>query len=99
LENKAGQETVIMFEDNNIPAPYLYYATGSVKLLSGLSKVPAASLQDIVDLKGINKIYQFEYLVDITDPNRFLQKKIESEFKKIETLNFSGVGFVYVYER
>ena len=99
LENRAGQETVIMFEDNNIPAPYLYYTTGSVKLLPGLSKVPAASLQDTVDLKGINKIYQFEYLVDITDPNRFLQKKIESEFKKIETLNFNGVGFVYVYER
>lgn len=100
IENVADEKSFVIFEDNNVPAPYQYYSTNKVKLMPGLLKVPAKSLHDIVDLKGINKIYLFEYLVDVTDTDRFLQKKIlEDGFREIKIYDFNGVGFVHNLNR
>lgn len=99
IESMADQDSVIVFTDNNIPAAYHYYSRSLATASAGLWRVPASFKQDIIDYTNKSKIYLFEYLVEINDPQRFLQKSLEKEgFKKIDTYNFNGVGFVYIYE-
>ena len=44
-------------------------------------------------------ILLFEYLIDITDPDRLLIRELEkSEFKKTRTFDFRGVGFIHEYK-
>ncbi len=98
VERKAGSNGVILFEDNNIPAPFTYYSKNTAQVIAAFSKVPAATQSDIKDLSGIRRIFLFEYLIDINDSKRLLQKSLESSgFKKVDTYNFNGVGFVHLY--
>lgn len=103
LENVSKDRAIILFEDNHVKFPYLYYQKGEVPAFGGLKNVQARSLEDVGNieefLNGRNQIYLFEYLVEITDPNRFLEKKIASlGFKKSDVYNFHGVGLVTLYE-
>lgn len=85
VEQKASMGGIILFEDNNLPAPFLYYSQNKVLAQAGLKNLN-------LDKKDI---YLFEYLVDINDPKRLLEKQIKnSGFQEIEILNFDGVGFV-----
>lgn len=102
VEQKAGDGGVILLESDNSFAPVDYYDEIKTQHLRGLFKVPAKSEDDIVNLNALadskKDIYLFEYLVDVNDPGRFLQKKIaEFGYQDVETLNFNGVGLVYVY--
>lgn len=100
VERRAGSNGVILFEDNNIPAPFSYYSKNTALVITAFSKVPAGAQSDIKDLKGLSRIFLFEYLIDINDPKRLLQKSLESSgFKKVDTYNFNGVGFVHLYSR
>lgn len=104
VEQLVGYDGVVIFENNNLPAPYIYYNKGTKNAIAGLKKVPVNNINEVVDLEAhtLNKrnVYVFEYLVEINDPNRLLEKKLESlNFKKTQTLNFSGVGFVNLYTR
>ncbi|MDO8619127.1 MAG: glycosyltransferase family 39 protein [Candidatus Daviesbacteria bacterium] len=100
VEKKVSGDEVILFEDNNIPPPFVYYSKNTAQVLPALLKVPAMSVSDIKNLSQINRVFVFEYLVDINDPQKLLQKSLQdSGFKKLDTYNFNGVGFVYVYER
>ncbi len=71
----------------------------------GLKNFPAKSETDLADNLGsllvqFNRIDYMEYLVDVADPNRLVQKKIESlGFKKINTKDFTGIGFLYEYQK
>ena len=65
---------------------------------------PAKSETDLADLDeilhGKSQVYLVDYLVEISDPQRLVAKKLESlGFIKTETKNFNGVGFVYGYSR
>lgn len=85
VEQKAQDGGIILFEDNNLPAPFIYYSQNLVPAYAGLGKL---------NLRG-EDIYLFEYLVDINDPSRLLEKQIKNKsFKETEILNFTGVGFV-----
>lgn len=104
LETKPLDKTVILFEDNNVKFPYLYYAKDTSLSFAGLKKVEAKNDDDVADLAHLltskNEAYVFEYLVEITDPKRLLEKKLTSlGFSKKETFNFSGVGFIYHYTK
>ena len=99
VDEIAKIDGIILFENDNLPAPFIYYSKNLTPAMGGLRKVPAQSDGDILEIPGTESIYLFEYLVDITDPERFLEKKIESSgFKKMETLNFNGVGLVHHYK-
>lgn len=93
---------LVIFENNHVPYPFVYYADQLIQAEKGLIKIPAQTLEDTTSgdhLLGKERIYVFEYLVDITDPQRLLDQKIISlGFKKTKIYNFSGVGFINQYE-
>lgn len=97
IESRLKNESIVLLEDNGIFSPYTYYSNNLNKVSPGLKKIPAMSGKDVKEIpEHIKEIYLFEYLVDITDPERNLQREIERVgFNKVETLNFNGVGFVH----
>lgn len=104
IEKLVDEKSVIMFDDNNLSSPYFYYSTHLVKAVPGLIKVPAKTVEDLVNLEQVlkdkDRVYLFEYLSDITDPQRLLEKKLVLlGFKKTQTFNFNGVGFVNLYAK
>ncbi|MDO8638490.1 MAG: glycosyltransferase family 39 protein [Candidatus Daviesbacteria bacterium] len=91
---------VIIFESNGNLAPFEYYSSGQ-KWLGGLKSFPAKDEKDIVAFdKNTKNLYVFEYLVDISDPGRNLEKSlIKQMFTEKEIYNFNGVGVVTHYSR
>lgn len=103
-EDLKRENKIVIFEYNEIPAPYRYYQKSSNHIFPGLAKIPVESLNDLNNLEVLvsNKdtVYVYEYLVDITDKNKLLRKKLTSlGFKDKGQVNFNGVGLVYIYER
>lgn len=104
INNLPGSDFIILFEDNHVKFPYLYYSEQRAPSFGGLQNIQAKTDKDVKDLNqildGKNKIYVFEYLVEITDPNRLLQKKIVGlGFEHKDVYNFNGVGLVRLYEK
>lgn len=94
---------LIVFEDNNIPAPFQYY-NKSLAAMPGLNGVPANSFSEIKNLEkkigNQRRVYLYNYLVDINDSKRLLEKRLEQlGFKQINILNYQGVGFIYIYDK
>ncbi len=85
-------KSIVIFENNEVPAPVRYYNPNLSKFKPGLS-VDLAS-----NLEGKNKIYLFEYLADVYDPNRIVEQKIKGlNFIQKKVYDFHGVGFVKLY--
>lgn len=103
-DQNSSSKKIIIFEYNEIPAPYRYYQKSSDHIFPGLAKIPVENINDLNNLEvlvsNIDIVYVYEYLVDITDKNRLLRKKlINLGFKDKSQVNFTGVGLVYIYER
>jgi len=104
LNNQASSQNLVVFENNNLPAPYQYYDSGRVQSVGGLSKFPASSTADVINLakqtQGKDKIFLVDYLVEISDPKRSIDRELtQIGFKVNKVDNFPGVGLVYEYER
>lgn len=92
VSENLDDHTLIIFENNEIPAPVNYYSRDTSKFRPGLS----INLTD--DLEGKSRVYLFDYLVDIYDPNRVIEQQIKSKgFILKEIYDFSGVGFIKLY--
>lgn len=94
----------VLFESSGTLPPFDYYAKGEIYARGGLKDFPAKDITDVVDLENIlqgeKEVYLVEYLVDISDPTRLIQKRLgQLNFKEIEIINFNGVGFVYHYKK
>ena len=99
IDELAQKNGVIVFENNDLPAPLIYYSQNLSPAMGGLTKIPAESQSDLSNIPGKENIYLFEYLVDITDPKRLLEKNIQNKgYKEVGILNFNGVGFVRHYQ-
>lgn len=100
MSNVSGG-TKILLESNGLFPPLEYYSKYNESILPALANFPAKGIGDVKDLNEIkfaNDVYLVEYLVDVSDPNRLVDKRLEIlGFKKREILNFNGVGFVYHY--
>lgn len=97
LEEDARQESLVIFESNGNLPPFTYYGEG-LNFKPGLNKIPANDLQDVNEFSE-KKIYLLEYLVDITDPSRLLEKKLkELRYQEKAAKDFRGVGIVRIYE-
>lgn len=95
-----GNKTAL-FEDANIPAPAIYYGCDK-NCVPGLKNFPAKDKSDLSNFETelTSKVYLFDYLVEISDSQRFLQRKLEdSGYVNTQTINFNGVGFVYEYSK
>ncbi len=94
----------VLFESSGTLPPFDYYAGEEINAKGGLKDFPAKDIKDVADLENIlqgeKQVYLIEYLVDISDPQRLIQKKLtQLNFKETEINNFHGVGFVYHYKK
>lgn len=92
----------ILFEDTNLPAPAQYYNCQNCQ--ASLTNFPAIDESGVIDLQKLltdtPKVYLFDYLVEISDPNRLVSKRLEElGYKNTQTKNFDGVGFIYEYSK
>lgn len=104
LDKVAGDSSIVLFEDNHVKFPYLYYTEGKSLGFRGLKHVQAKSDRDVEDVEKLlndrKRIYLFEYLVEITDPQRLLEKRIRGiGFSQKDVYNFQGVGLIRLYEK
>lgn len=104
LDNNQNKNSIILFEDNHVKFPFIYYKKDLSNSFAGLKNIEAKNLNDVNDIERFsenkNNIYIFEYLVEITDPKRLLEEKVKLlGFKKINVYNFNGVGLLLLYQR
>lgn len=101
VENSDDDTQVIFAWPQPFP-PFKWYAKDNLGM-GVVSKFPAeiAAVEgNLESIRNKNKIYVFEYLQDLSDPKRVIQKIIEeNRFKKINVYNFNGVGFIDYYVR
>lgn len=93
------KNSLVLFESSGILPPFDYYAKGEINAKGALKDFPAKNSNDLMDFSQIsNNIYLVEYLIDISDHSRLVQRKLgELGYKNVETKDFTGVGFVYHY--
>jgi len=87
----------IVLESNDAFAPINYYEGSN--FYPGLKKVPVKNMEEVFDV-GDQNVYVLQYLVDVTDPGRLLERKLVKQgFQKKDTIDFTGVGFLNHYVR
>ena len=92
VSQKLDNQTLVVFENNEIPAPVKYYSKDVSNFVPGLSGDLSRKLE------GKQKVFLFEYLVDIYDSQRLVEQKIKDlQFTQKETYDFNGVGFIKLY--
>ncbi len=104
VRQKSTQNSVILFESANTFAPFDYYSKGYLKAYGALNSFAANPDEVNSNVKrltqGVNKVFLFQYLSGITDPQGLVYKElIMSGFGNTGTKNFDGVGFVYEFTR
>src|SRR3989344_5210371 len=95
-----NQNSMVLLESSGTLPPFDYYAK-NINAKGALKNFPSKSSNDLIDLSDISKdVFLVNYLVEISDPQRLVSKKLDNlGYKLIETKDFSGVGFVYHYVR
>lgn len=104
IEQNSDSRTLTLHKNSEIPASFTYYQSESINSLVAFNKIPAHSDKDLIDLDknlvSFERIFVFNYLVDITDPNRLLEAELEKlKFEKIKDYDFRGVGLISLYQR
>lgn len=98
-----NKESLILFESSGTLPPFDYYAKNKLNARGALKDFPVKDINEVNDLSfntpnTPKDIYLVDYLVDISDPNRLVSKKlINLGYKQSEIKNFTGVGFIYHY--
>ena len=97
-----SKDSVVLFESSGTLPPFDYYAKGEIDARGALKDFPAKDIFDVVlenILQEKKETYLIEYLVDISDPQRLVQKRLmQLRYKEIGITNFTGVGFIYHYK-
>ena len=100
IESRAQKETdVVVFENPQPFAPYLWYEKGLVDAFGATDSISANEAEtkqktlSIIDSR--QGVYYFEYLHDLADPGGLVVKTIQGAgFKEGEIFDFIGVGQV-----
>lgn len=98
------QEMLVLFENNNLPAPYRYYNPKNIDSMGALASFPAEVPEDVVNISEISasktKILLVDYLVEISDSNRLVNKKLVNEGWKVNKIyDIPSLGFIYEYTK
>lgn len=100
--NSLDKSSLILFESSGTLSPFEYYAQGKINAKGALKDFPAKDESDLANLdeslKNTQDVYLVDYLVQISDPQRLVDRELRNlKFKMIQTKDFHGVGFVYHY--
>lgn len=103
VENNGDGTQIVLFSFPEPFAPYLWYQKDKIDAY-GVTSNFVINDSDILRLRNIvssrKRVYLFQYLSALTDPENKIGKMLEEEgFVRIDTFDFSGVGFVYHYEK
>lgn len=94
---KVDPQIILLESSGTFPA-FEYYAQGTLNARGALKDFPAKDKVSVVDLKEYKEVYLVDYLVQISDPNRFVANKLrELGYRQADTKDFHGVGFVFHY--
>lgn len=94
VSDNLDNQTAVIFENSEIPAPVRYYRDN----LSGFE--PGLSDDLVSNLGDKRRVFLFEYLVDVYDPERTIEQKLkEINFTQTKIYDFRGVGFIKVYTK
>ncbi len=102
LDNRGDGSTLVLFEDSNLPAPFIYYDSKRNVARAALTHFPASSPDQVIDIdiNRVNKIFLVDYLVGISDPGRVVDKKLTRlGYRVIKLHNIPSLGFIYEYSR
>lgn len=97
-------KSVVLFEADYPTAPFDYYNSKQIEAYGALTNFNATEVEVREKVKLYThekeKIFLFQYLSGITDPNGLVFSQLTGEgFKNVKTFDFTGVGFVYQFER
>lgn len=103
VAQNSGKDTAVLFENNEVLTGFKYYSEDSSEAFPGFTRIPARSEADLADLnkilEGKSKVFLYEYLIDVTDPQRFLENRlVRMGYSPRSVHNFRGVGFIKEYE-
>lgn len=94
VSDNSDNQTAVIFENSEIPAPVRYYSSN----LSGFE--PGLSDNIVSSLENKKRVFLFEYLIDVYDPERAVEQKLRDlNFTQTKIYDFQGVGFVRVYTK
>lgn len=102
IAKNATPKTIVLFESNYTVAPFDYYNQGKLKAEGTLDSFNAK--EDYIDkkidsIKSYDKVYLFQYLSGITDPQDLVFKELTKKgYTNTQTHNFQGVGFIYEFK-
>lgn len=103
IETKAKENEIAIFNYPEPFAPFRWYATkiNGVGVADSIF-VHSEKTEKLVDLNTSNKngVYYFEYLWELSDPNRVIEDALKKEgFKQKEVYNFNGVGIISYWQK
>lgn len=94
VSQNLDKNSLVIFENDEIPAPVKYYTKDLSNFKPGLS----GDLSKYLINK--QKVYLFEYLAGVYDSKRAIERKLRNlNFINTNTYDFNGVGFVREYTK
>jgi hypothetical protein len=104
VEAKIKPDEAALFDYPDTITPFRWYADSRIKSYGGTYTVSANPTytreKTSIIIKNLTGVYYFEYLRDISDSDRMVEKTlIEEGFKSQEVYNFNGVGQIYHYTK
>lgn len=100
----ADKNSIVLFESTYTLAPFDYYNNGKVETVGALDSFSPSQdkVRQNVGLytQGKNKVFLFQYLSPITDPQGLLFEELtRSGFTNTKTQDINGVGFIYEFKK
>lgn len=104
IHDNSTPNTIVLFESDYSIGPFDYYNKSKVQAFGALDSFNPDYEKvkgKIVDFtEGKNKVFLFQYLAEITDPQGLVYKELTMNgFVNSQTRDFEGVGFVYEFKR
>jgi len=104
IEALDPENSVAIFKFSDSFAPYQWYSQGRVKAIGVLPGLRANTAIIDEKINGVigdkENVFLFEYLTEITDPEHLVEGWLKRNgFKEESIKDFSGVGFIYNYQR
>lgn len=101
---KSNKDTIVLFESNFTIPTFDIYNKENIKAHGALDSFSPDEEKVKENVSNLTSNYQtvllFQYLAPISDPQGYVfNSLINNNFRNVETKDFRGVGFVYVFER